>query len=128
MPGSRCEVRMDNKNKRLFPTTVMCRQLNISTSGYYGSIKRQPCTQQIRRRAIGQAAAVSYFESHRIYGHRKVHEDLIEEGIFCSKETVRRVMRDIGLFSRIKSLSLNPFKGIVASDYISHSGVIRIGS
>jgi hypothetical protein len=24
--------------------------------------------------------------------------------------------------------SLNPFKGIIASDYIGHSGVIRIGS
>ena len=30
------------KHKQLFPTAVMCRVLNVSTSGYYDSIKRQP--------------------------------------------------------------------------------------
>ncbi len=56
----------------------------------------------VRRRSIAQAAAVSYFESNRIYGHRKVHEDLLAEGVICCRETVRRIMRNIGLYSRIK--------------------------
>ena len=89
------------KHKRQFPTTVMCRLLGISTSGYYDSIQRQPSGQQIRRKAIAQAAAVSYFESRRIYGYRKVYDDVVEM-IPCCEETVRRVMRDIGLYSRIK--------------------------
>jgi len=97
------------KHKRLFPISVMCRLLNVSTSGYYGHLKRLPCPQQIRRRAITQAVAVSYFESHRIYGYRKVYEDVMET-IACCPETVRRVMRDIGLYSRIKR------KFIVTSD------------
>ena len=45
---------------------------------------------------------LEYFESRRIYGHRKVHEDLMEDGVICCRETVRRIMRDIGLYSRIK--------------------------
>ena len=90
------------KHKRLFPTAVMCRVLKISTSGYYDSLKRLPCEQLVRRRSIAQAAAVSYFESNRIYGHRKVHEDLLAEGVICCRETVRRIMRNIGLYSRIK--------------------------
>jgi len=90
------------KHKRLFSTTVMCRVLKISTSGHYDSLRRLPCEQLIRRRSIAQAAAVSYFESNRIYGHRKVHEDLLSEGVICCRETVRRIMRDIGLYSRIK--------------------------
>ena len=90
------------KHKRLFPTAVMCRLLRVSTSGYYDSLQRQPGAQQIRRQSIAQAAAVSYFESNRIYGHRKVHDDLVADGIYCCQETVRRIMRDIGLFSRIK--------------------------
>jgi transposase InsO family protein len=80
----------------------MCRVLKISTSGYYDSLKRLPGGQMVRRRSIAQAAAVSYFESNRIYGHRKVHEDLLCEGVICCRETVRRIMRDIGLYSRIK--------------------------
>ena len=90
------------RHRRQFPVAVMCRSLKVSTSGYYDSVKRTPCPQLIRRSSIAQAAAVSYFESKRIYGHRKVHEDLIAEGVICCKETVRRIMRDIGLFSRIK--------------------------
>jgi putative transposase len=90
------------KHKRLFPIAVMCKVLKVSTSGYYDSIKRQPSAQHIRRKTISQAIAKSYFESNRIYGYRKVYEDLQAEQIQCCKETVRCIMRDIGLFSRIK--------------------------
>ena len=76
----------------------MCRLLGVSTSGYYDCLKLQPCPQQIRRWAITQAAARNYFESHRIYGYRKVYRDLQVENILCCEETVRRVMR----LSRIK--------------------------
>ena len=89
------------KHRKLFPVAAMCRTLSVSSSGYYDSIKRAPCDQLIRRRSIAQAAAVSYFDSQRIYGYRKVYEDLAQ-GVICCKETVRRIMRDIGLFSRIK--------------------------
>ena len=91
-----------NKHTRLFPVAMMCRVLNISTSGYYDSLKRRPCQQLVRRKTIAQAAAHSHFESNRIYGYRKVYEDLQEENIICCEETVRRIMRRIGLYSRIK--------------------------
>jgi len=87
---------------RLFPKAVMCKVLTVSTSGYYDSIKRLPCPQQIRRRSIAQAAAHSYFESNRIYGYRKVYEDLRQEQIICCDQTVRRIMREIGLYAHIK--------------------------
>jgi putative transposase len=90
------------KHSKQFPVAVMCKALKVSTSGYYDSVKRKPCAQLIRRQSIAQAAAVSYFESHLVYGHRKVYEDLAAEEVICCKETVRRIMRDIGLFSRIK--------------------------
>ena len=80
------------KHQRLFPTAVMCRLLNVSSSGYYDSVQRQASPQQIRRQAIAQAAAVSYFENRRVYGYRKVYDDVIET-IACSEETVRRMMR-----------------------------------
>ena len=89
------------KHRKLFPVAVICKSLNVSTSGYYDSIKRSPCDQLIRRKSIAQAAAVSYFESRRIDGYRKVYEDLAE-GVICCRETVRRIMRALGLFSCIK--------------------------
>ncbi len=90
------------KHKKQFPVTAMCRCLKVSASGYYDSVKRKPCDQLIRRQSIGQAAAVSYFESKRVYGYRKVYEDLAKDAL-CCKETVRRIMRDIGLFLTYKA-------------------------
>jgi len=90
------------KHKRQFPVAVMCRVLETSTSGYYDSLNRAPCQQLVRRKNIAHAAAHSYFESNRIYGYRKVYQDLLEENIICCQETVRRIMRRIGFYSRIK--------------------------
>lgn len=93
------------KHSRIFPKVVMCRVLAVSTSGYYDSIKRSPCLRQIRRRMIAQAVAVSYFESNRVYGYRKVYEDLQEERIYCCDQTVRRIMHEKG-FMLILSVNL----------------------
>jgi len=91
-----------NQHKRLYPVACMCRVLKVGRSGYYDSQKRSPSPQSIRRKAIAQAAAHSYFESHRIYGYRKVHQDLQGEQVACCEDTVRRIMREIGLYSRIR--------------------------
>ena len=89
-------------NTKHFAVAQMCRILAVSFSGYYESLKRLPCQQIIRRENISQSIARSYFQSNRIYGYRKVHEDLLEENINCCSETVRRIMRDIDLHSRVK--------------------------
>ena len=90
------------QHRRLHPLALMCRKLQVSTSGFYDWSDRQPSQRQQRRDKITQAAARSYFESHRIYGYRKVWEDLAEQEITCCPETVRRVLRELGLFSRTK--------------------------
>jgi len=85
-----------------FPVAVMCEVLQVSTSGYYGWLGHSPSAQQQRRERIAQSAARFYFESECIYGYRKVYEDMLEANINCCRETVRRIMRQIGLFSRVK--------------------------
>ena len=90
------------EHTKTFPVAVMCRVLQVSTSGYYDWLGRKPSSQQQRREQIAQQAAHSYFESKRIYGYRKVYQDLLEGGVLCCEETVRRIMRRIGLYSRIK--------------------------
>lgn len=90
------------EHDKQFPTAVMSRVLQVSTSGYYAWLERQPSAQQQRHQYIAQAIGRSYFESERIYGYRKIHQDLLEANIVCCKETVRRMMREIGLCSRVK--------------------------
>ena len=90
------------EHDKQFPTAVMSQVLQISTSGYYAWLEREPSARQQRHRYIAQAIGRSYFESERIYGYRKAHQDLLEANIVCCKETVRRIMREIGLCSRVK--------------------------
>jgi transposase InsO family protein len=85
-----------------FPIAVMCKVLKVSDSGYYGNLVRPPSAAGQRRRHIAQAAAKFYFQSERIYGYRKVYEDLRHASIDCCRETVRRIMCQIGLYSRVK--------------------------
>ena len=85
-----------------FAVLIMCDVLRISTSGYYGWLGHKPSAQRQRRGHIAQAAARFYFESERIYGYRKIYEDLRQANIGCCRETVRRIMNQIGLFSRVK--------------------------
>jgi len=85
-----------------FPTSVMSQVLQVSTSGYYAWLKRKPSPQQQCRQYIAQVIGRSYFESERIYGYRKIHQDVLATNIVCCTVTVRRIMREIGLYSRVK--------------------------
>jgi putative transposase len=85
-----------------YPVKIMCKVLEVSTSGYYDSLKPTQSPRQQRREQIAAAAEAAYRDSHCIYGYRKVHNDLQEQKVECCRETVRRVLRDKGLLSRAK--------------------------
>jgi len=52
---------------------MVCRVLDVSSSGYYAWRRRPPAATQERRATLADAADRYYFESCRIYGCRKVH-------------------------------------------------------
>jgi putative transposase len=86
----------------LFPVAVMCRVLDVSRSGYYGSIDRKPSARQQRREMLSQAVEEAYWREHGIPGYRKVYKELLEQKIECCRETVRKLLREKALFSRVK--------------------------
>ena len=90
--------------EELKPPLLLAQQARgqVSDSGYYDRLKYEPSAAWQRRQTIAQAAARFYFESQRIYGYRKVYEDLRQADINCCRETVRRIMCQIGLYSRVK--------------------------
>lgn len=87
---------------KAFRMTDMCRVLGVSASGYYDWLCRRPSSTQQRRQKLVQSVARAYFDSHRIYGYRKVHADICGHDMVCCGETVRRILASLGLFSRIK--------------------------
>ena len=86
-----------------YPVSALCRMLEVSVSGYYDWKVRKPCSRQLRREQIAAAARRSYRDSNGIYGYRKVHKDVVQEAkLACCLETVRRVLAEEGLYSRVK--------------------------
>jgi putative transposase len=86
-----------------YPVALLCHILDVSASGYYDWRDRKPSARQQRRERIAAAAGRSYHDSRRIYGYRKVHQEVVQEArIDCCRETVRRVLAEQGLFSRVK--------------------------
>lgn len=86
-----------------FPVAVLCRVLGVSSSGYYNWRTRPASRQRQRREAIAAAAVKAHHDSNRIYGYRKVHQDVVQEAkLDCCRETVRRVLGDLGLRSKVK--------------------------
>lgn len=86
-----------------YPLELLCRVLQVSRSGYYAWRRRKPSPSVQRRQQIGQAAQQAHRDSHGTYGYRRVHRDLVEDHqIACCRETVRRVMAELGLCGRHK--------------------------
>ena len=84
-----------------YPLKLLCRVLKVSRSGYYAWRRREPSVTARRRQQIGQAAQESHRDSHGTYGYRRVHRDLVDDHeIACCRETVRRVMAELGLSGR----------------------------
>lgn len=90
------------EHRQEYPIPVMCNVLDVSDSGYYEWLGREPSERHRQKNELCDAAIKSYFQSNRIYGYRKVYHDLAASGISCCDETVRRILHEKGLFSRVK--------------------------
>ncbi len=89
--------------ERRYPVRLLCRLLAVSRSGYYGWQHRVPSAREEWRAELTEAIRHCHARSHRIYGHRKIHKDLVQEyRLQCCRETVRRIMRSQHLRSRVK--------------------------
>jgi putative transposase len=86
-----------------FPVAVMCDVLNVSCSGYYDSLDRQPSARAERHERLKQAVQQVHAESHGIYGSHKIAEVMQQREDLESacRNTVAAAMWELGLKSRV---------------------------
>lgn len=90
-------MRSDPAPEYAFPVTFMCRQLEVSTSGYY-EWRTRPESATAHRRKTLTAQITDIFEvSDATYGHRRVRAQLARNGVAASLELVRFLMGEAGL-------------------------------
>lgn len=76
---------------------LMCRWLQVSTSGFYNWKSRAVSAAAARRAELAERVKGFFDDSKQRYGYRRIHADLAVAGVRCSTELVRRIMRDEGL-------------------------------
>jgi putative transposase len=92
-----------------FPVAVMCQVLQVSPSGYYDSVDREPSKRTRRHERIKQAVQRVHAESYGIYGSAKI-ADRLQQGDeleSACRNTVATAMRELGIKSRV-SKSFTP--------------------
>ena len=91
---------MIHAEKASFPITFMCKQLGVSTSGYYAWERRPPS----QRQKDDKRLVAKIRESHRIsrgtYGSPRIHDDLVDMGEQIGRHRVARLMRENGITAR----------------------------
>jgi putative transposase len=80
-----------------YPTDKMCRWAKVSRSGFYEWRGRKPSATTIRRKRLEALVRWSFDRSDGTYGYRRVHAELARRGVFADDETIRQIMRDLGL-------------------------------
>lgn len=89
------------EHRRQFPVRAMCRCLRIQPSGFYAWLKTP-----LSRRAREDARQIelldrAWKESGRVYGYRKLHDDLLDQGETSCANRVARLARLAGIKAQI---------------------------
>jgi putative transposase len=89
------------EHRALFSVRAMCRCLRIQPSGFYAWLKNP-----LSRRAKEDARQTglirqAWEESGKVYGYRKLHDDLLDQGETCCPNRVARLASLAGIKAKI---------------------------
>ena len=89
------------KHRPLFSVRAMCRCLRIQPSGFYAWLKN-PLSKRAREDAR-QTALIreAWKDSGKVYGYRKLHDDLLDQGEACCPNRVARLASLAGIKAQI---------------------------
>lgn len=77
----------------VWPTRMMCRLLDVSTSGFYEWLGRAPSLRSVANAGLLVRIRESFALSGRTYGSPRIWKDMIVAGESCGKNRVARLMR-----------------------------------
>src|SRR5262249_53143614 len=82
--------------------TMMCRILKVSRNGYYDWLGRPASVRALRHDELARQIQRIHQESRGLYGSPRVHQELLAQGVKVSLNTVAKIMKALGLCSRIR--------------------------
>ena len=72
---------MINKLRQKYPVSVLCKQFNVTLSGYYRWQTSSPCARQQEEGRLEAEILAAYNRTRGTYGAERLQEDLAFHGI-----------------------------------------------
>lgn len=85
----------DHRGK--FPVIRMCKELEVSPSGYYAWRGRPPSKREMANQELTAKIKQAFEDSGGVYGSPRIYQVMRKLGLMCSKNRVARLMRAAGL-------------------------------
>ncbi|MEX0646355.1 MAG: IS3 family transposase [Balneolaceae bacterium] len=89
-------------HKHMYPIRTMSRVFGVSRSGFYSWMGRGPSRRALENRRLCQAIRRVWESSKKKYGSPRIHRQLTGEGWMVSRPRVARLMRSMGVASKIR--------------------------
>ena len=89
------------EHRPVFSIRAMCRVLRVHPSGFYAWLKAPFSKRAVEDQRQTELIKEAWKESGRVYGYRKLHDDLLDQGESCSPNRVARLARLAGIKAQI---------------------------
>ena len=99
------------KHRGAWPVLMLCEALGVSRSGFYAWLARPRCRRSLEDETLGQQVRLSFVDSDRTYGARRVWRDVLEAGYPCGLHRIERLMRIQALRARPRRRSMPVDRG-----------------
>jgi len=84
-------------HRSVFSIRAMCRGLRVHPSGFYAWLKSPFSKRAIEDKRQIELIKEAWEESGKIYGYRKLHDDLCDQGETCCPNRVARLAKLAGI-------------------------------
>jgi putative transposase len=89
------------EHRPLFSIRAMCRVLLVHPSGFYAWLKNPLSKRSVEDQRQTKLIKEAWEESGKVYGYRKLHDDLCDQGEICCPNRVARLSRLAGIKAQI---------------------------
>lgn len=89
-------------NRDYFDISRMCLILRVKRSGYYAWIKRPKSNRKKENMNLIKSIKIIHKQSQETYGSPRIHSVLKDMGMQCGKNRIAKLMKENGIFSKIK--------------------------
>lgn len=100
------------KPNNLFPVARMCRWAGVSESGFYSWARAVPSATAQWRASLALVIVAIFEASNGVFGYRRIHVKLVEQGHQVCDKVVREIMVEQGL----ESCHPRPWRHLTQSD------------